>query len=101
MSGSRRSRTLLVSLLRRNINSGHFIAYLVLAGLWTLPLAICSAADFSGRVVGVSDGDTITVLHDKRAVKIELLALLDLPFHLQQHLRSLVFQRIMAMFVLL
>jgi micrococcal nuclease len=30
------------------------------------------AADFSGRVVGISDGDTISVLHDGRAEKIRL-----------------------------
>ena len=29
-------------------------------------------ADFSGRVVGVSDGDTIKVLHDGKAEKIRL-----------------------------
>jgi hypothetical protein len=31
-------------------------------------------ADFSGRVVGVSDGDTIKVLHNGRAEKIRLQA---------------------------
>ena len=30
------------------------------------------AADFSGRVVGVSDGDTIKVMHNGRAEKIRL-----------------------------
>ena len=30
------------------------------------------AADFTGRVIGISDGDTITVLHDGRAEKIRL-----------------------------
>src|SRR5437773_3020072 len=29
-------------------------------------------ADFSGRVVGVSDGDTITVMHNGRGEKIRL-----------------------------
>src|SRR5438445_35210 len=29
-------------------------------------------ADFTGRVVGVADGDTITVLHDGRGEKIRL-----------------------------
>jgi endonuclease YncB( thermonuclease family) len=30
------------------------------------------AADFTGRVVGISDGDTISVPHDGRAEKIRL-----------------------------
>ena len=30
------------------------------------------AADFTGRVVGVSDGDTITVLHDGKGERIRL-----------------------------
>jgi endonuclease YncB( thermonuclease family) len=30
------------------------------------------AADFTGRVVGISDGDTISVMHDGRAEKIRL-----------------------------
>jgi micrococcal nuclease len=30
------------------------------------------AADFTGRVVGISDGDTISVLHDGKAEKIRL-----------------------------
>ena len=30
------------------------------------------AADFTGRVVGISDGDTISVLHEGRAEKIRL-----------------------------
>lgn len=30
------------------------------------------AADFTGRVVGISDGDTISVLHNGRAEKIRL-----------------------------
>ncbi len=30
------------------------------------------AADFSGRVVGVSDGDTITVLHNGKGERIRL-----------------------------
>lgn len=34
--------------------------------------SLLSAADFSGRVVGVSDGDTITVLHDGKGEKIRL-----------------------------
>jgi endonuclease YncB( thermonuclease family) len=34
--------------------------------------AISAADDFSGKVVGVSDGDTITVLKDRTPVKIRL-----------------------------
>jgi micrococcal nuclease len=30
------------------------------------------AADFTGRVVGISDGDTISVMHGTRAEKIRL-----------------------------
>lgn len=35
-------------------------------------------ADFTGKVVGVADGDTITVLHDKDQVKIRLAGI-DAP----------------------
>ncbi len=46
----------------------------------TLPLFISFAllasqglaADFTGRVVGVADGDTITVLHDGKGERIRL-----------------------------
>ena len=34
--------------------------------------AISAADDFSGKVVGISDGDTITVLRDRTPVKIRL-----------------------------
>lgn len=40
--------------------------------LLILVLPTLGTADFSGRVVGVSDGDTITVLHDGLAVRIRL-----------------------------
>ncbi len=36
------------------------------------------AADFSGRVVGISDGDTITVMHDGKGEKIRLYGI-DAP----------------------
>jgi endonuclease YncB( thermonuclease family) len=36
-----------------------------------LPVTV-AFADFSGRVVGVTDGDTITVLHDGKGEKIRL-----------------------------
>src|SRR2546425_10646923 len=35
-------------------------------------LPAVATADFSGRVVGVSDGDTIKVLHNGKAEKIRL-----------------------------
>ncbi len=34
--------------------------------------SIAHAADFSGRVIGVTDGDTIKVLHNGKAEKIRL-----------------------------
>src|SRR5437870_855929 len=47
---------------------------LVLASLFlaSFPAHLAIAADFSGRVVGVSDGDTIKVLHNGKAEKIRL-----------------------------
>src|SRR3989454_12472946 len=42
-----------------------------LAILCLAPLAL-ALADFSGRVVGVTDGDTIKVLHNGKAEKIRL-----------------------------
>lgn len=38
----------------------------------------CWGDSFSGRVVGISDGDTLTVLHDREPVKIRL-AEIDAP----------------------
>src|SRR5207245_7663620 len=39
--------------------------------LWFYPVP-STAADFSGRVVGITDGDTIKVMHNGRAEKIRL-----------------------------
>ncbi len=39
---------------------------------FTLFAAQALAADFTGRVVGVSDGDTITVLHNGKGERIRL-----------------------------
>lgn len=52
----------------------HFLTCVILASLVLLIPSICLASEnFSGRVVGVSDGDTITVLtSDKRQVKVRL-----------------------------
>lgn len=40
--------------------------------------SLAHAADFSGRVVGVSDGDTIKVMHNGKAEKIRLYGI-DCP----------------------
>ncbi len=61
------------------------------------------AADFTGRVVGVSDGDTITVLHDGKGERIRLhgidcpekrqafgLEFLTMQSDAQAHLRLLI-----------
>ena len=42
-----------------------------LLGFLVLP-AFVLAADFTGRVVGISDGDTISVMHGTRAEKVRL-----------------------------
>jgi endonuclease YncB( thermonuclease family) len=44
------------------------------AGILTLVASRTTirAADFSGRVVGISDGDTISVMRDGRAEKVRL-----------------------------
>ena len=46
-----------------------------LAALFTFLLFLpvsALAQDFSGRVVGIADGDTITVLHDHTTIKVRL-----------------------------
>ncbi len=43
---------------------------LLISTLWYFSSAL--AADFTGRVVGVSDGDTITVLHNGKGERIRL-----------------------------
>ncbi|MDF0667182.1 MAG: thermonuclease family protein [Nitrospira sp.] len=50
------------------------IAAVCLLTLW----ASLSSADFSGRVIGVSDGDTVDVLHDRTTKRIRLNAI-DCP----------------------
>ena len=49
---------------RRNLLAG-------LLGSFLLPTLVL-AADFTGRVVGISDGDTISIMHGTRAEKIRL-----------------------------
>lgn len=49
------------------------MARLVASAVWLLILIAPPAfADFSGKVVAVHDGDTITVLHNGRGEKIRL-----------------------------
>jgi len=50
---------------------------MVLMG-WALLLAQPTYADFTGKVVKVADGDTITVLHDSEQIKIRLAGI-DAP----------------------
>jgi hypothetical protein len=47
--------------------------YAAVVGLWCLlvPL-LASAEQFTGKVVGMSDGDTINVLREGKAVKAKL-----------------------------
>ncbi len=47
-----------------------FVLLLLASTVWLLSSAL--AADFTGRVVGVSDGDTITVLHNGKGERIRL-----------------------------
>jgi len=47
-------------------------ASLIALALFLSWLSIAQAADFSGRVVGIIDGDTIEVLHHQRAERIRL-----------------------------
>jgi micrococcal nuclease len=47
--------------------------YLIVAALGLLLLPnVAFPADFTGRVVGISDGDTISVMHGTRGEKIRL-----------------------------
>jgi endonuclease YncB( thermonuclease family) len=54
------------------------VAVAVLLLVTLLPRPVRAATEFRGRVVGVADGDTITVLHDGRAEKIRLYGI-DAP----------------------
>jgi endonuclease YncB( thermonuclease family) len=51
---------------------GHEIKNWFTVAILLLLAAPVSAEDFSGRVVGITDGDTISVLHDGRAEKVRL-----------------------------
>ena len=52
--------------------------------LWQLFLPSVAQADFTGKVVGVSDGDTITVKYSKLKVKVRLQNI-DAPEHGQPY----------------
>ena len=56
------------------------IGRMVLRAVWGLLLFLpgVAFADFTGRVVGISDGDTIKVLHNGKAEKIRLYGI-DCP----------------------
>lgn len=54
----------------------HFIAWFLLALLFAYP-AFANLV-YTGMVIGVSDGDTIKVLHEGRPLKIRL-AQIDAP----------------------
>ena len=62
-----------MNLLNRCLGIGPAAATLLLIGLTSN-----AYADFTGRVVNVADGDTITVLRDRTQVKVRLLEI-DAP----------------------
>lgn len=72
----------------------------ILIFAWSALLASGHAfADFSGRVVGVSDGDTLTVLVERRQIKVRVVDI-DAPearqpfgFRAKQHLSTLCFSK--------
>src|SRR5262245_1834914 len=47
------------------------LAYVVVV-LWLLAPSLASAEQFMGKVVGISDGDTVSVLRQGKAVKVRL-----------------------------
>jgi hypothetical protein len=51
------------------------LAVLVLVSLAMGPAATPQPAEFTARVIGVSDGDTITVLRDRPPVKVRLFGI--------------------------
>ena len=74
----------------------------VLLAVWLLVAQLSFAAELTGLVVGVSDGDTITVLVDKTPYKIRLAGI-DAPESRQafgqaskQHLSALVYKKTVA-----
>src|SRR3990172_3719128 len=53
------------------------VAKVIITGI-LLSRVSASARDFSGRVVGIADGDTLSVMHDGHAVKVRLYGI-DAP----------------------
>ena len=51
---------------------------LVIAASLALAVSFSAWADFTGKVVGVADGDSITVLRDREQVKVRLVEI-DAP----------------------
>lgn len=49
------------------------IAPLIIAASLALAVSFSAWADFTGKVVGVADGDSITVLRDREQVKVRLV----------------------------
>ena len=49
-----------------------FLFFLVVWALCTFPLSAALPEEFSGKVIGVTDGDTLTVLRGRSPVKIRL-----------------------------
>lgn len=72
--------------------------------LFLLCLAtICNAKDFTGKVVGITDGDTITVLDDENSIQKVRVAGIDAPEKNQafgqrskQSLSELVFSKVVT-----
>ena len=46
---------------------------IVIAASLALAVSFSASADFTGKVVGVADGDSITVLRDREQVKVRLV----------------------------
>lgn len=65
--------------------------------------SICNAESFTGKVVGITDGDTITVLDNENSIQKVRLAGIDAPEHDQafgrrskQSLGDLIFGKVVA-----
>ena len=60
------------------MGSSAFISIRLVVVLGTALVAHCAYADFSGKVVRVADGDTITILREHEQVKVRLVEI-DAP----------------------
>ena len=58
--------------------SPHTLVSLAVLCWLALPLVVHAAPTFTGRVVGISDGDTVSVLREGKAVKVRLYGI-DTP----------------------